>query len=84
MYGALTGLSKKDTAEKIGHDLVQSWYVVPGLFCSLGFTVHELILVYSCTGVGLCILALLLLKRPTRVGQAVIVNTLICLRHKSL
>lgn len=83
MYGALTGLSKKDTAEKIGHDLVQSWYVVAGPFCSLGLTVHKLILVYSCTGVGPYMLARLLLKRPTRAGLAVIANTLICLRRKS-
>lgn len=27
MYGALTGLSKKETAEKLGPELVQSWYV---------------------------------------------------------
>mmetsp|Transcript_1226 Transcript_1226/g.1793 ORF Transcript_1226/g.1793 Transcript_1226/m.1793 type:complete len:895 (-) Transcript_1226:143-2827(-) len=25
MYGALTGLSKKETAEKLGHELVQAW-----------------------------------------------------------
>ena len=25
MYGALTGLSKKETAEELGHDLVQEW-----------------------------------------------------------
>ena len=25
MYGALTGLSKAETAEQLGHDLVQTW-----------------------------------------------------------
>ena len=25
MYGALTGLSKKETAEQLGHELVQAW-----------------------------------------------------------
>ena len=25
MYGALTGLSKKETAEQLGHELVQDW-----------------------------------------------------------
>lgn len=32
-YGALTGLSKKELAEQVGADLVQTWYVLCVCVC---------------------------------------------------
>lgn len=35
MYGDVTGLSKKETAKKLGSDVVQAWYVAFSKFCIL-------------------------------------------------